>query len=163
MREGSFPEHFITMNNETKPIPVITVGRYAGTPIDQLPNSYLRWLITQDFPADWVECAQKKLEQSDHNDLFLNISRHAIDMFSKRFLSLWISAEAHKGAEGDGLATFMVKAAQEAWEKGTDISKYRHKDDGIVKLRGGIKWVFNVNPKYPDYKDVITVMDGLEQ
>lgn len=143
--------------------PVITVGRYAGTPIDQLPNSYLRWMITQDFPKAWLECAKKKLEQSDYNDLYLHVSRHAIDMFSKRFLFYWMKRENDKGDDGDGLATFIAKCAQKAWEEGTDVSKRRHQDDGIVKEWDGIKWVFHVNPNYPDYKDVITVMAGDSQ
>ena len=152
------------MNNiETKSVPIITVGRYAGVSIDKLPNSYLRWMISQDFQKDWLEAAKKKLEESDYNDLYLHISRHAIDMFSKRFLGHWIQSEAPNGEEGDGLATFMAKLAQDAWDKGTDISKHRHQNDGIIKELGGIKWVFNVSPHYPDYKDVITVMDTVVQ
>lgn len=146
----------------TKP-PIINVGRYAGTPIDKLPNSYLRWMIGQDFPKDWLECARKKLEESDYNDVFLNISRHALDMFSKRFLGRWIESEGKKGEEGIGIASFMVTLAEEAWQYGEDRSKHRHQDDGIVKEFNGIKWVFSVNSQYPDYKDVITVMESNEQ
>lgn len=142
--------------------PVINVGRYAGTPIDKLPNSYLRWMLTQDFPKLWLDCAREKLAQSDYSDLYLHVSRHAIDMFSKRFFSHWI-VEARKGEEGKGLGTFVAEFAAEAWEKGEDVSKRRHKDDGTVKLWKGIKWVFGVNPNFPDYKDLITVMDGEEQ
>lgn len=145
------------MSHERKPIPVINVGRYAGTPIDQLPNSYLRWMLTQDFPKLWLDCAKDKLSQSVYNDLYMHVSRHAIDMFSKRFLHVWLP-EARKGDDGKGLATFMALMAQEAWESGADVSKRRHSDDGIVKEWNGIKWVFNVNERYPDYKDVITVM-----
>lgn len=136
----------------------MVVGRYAGKPIDQLPNSYLRWMITQDFPKDWLECARRKLEESDYNDLYLHVSRHAIDMYSLRFLSVWQSE-----APEMGLGTFIAKRAEEAWTSGTDVSKHRHQDDGIVKEWRGIKWVFGVNPNYPDYKDVITVMDGIDQ
>ncbi|KKK92168.1 hypothetical protein LCGC14_2705630 [marine sediment metagenome] len=142
--------------------PIIIVGRYAGTPIDKLPNSYLRWMITQDFPKDWLEAARKKLKESDYNDLHLNVSRHAIDMFSKRFIDRWLNSESSR-SDGDGLATYMAKLAEKAWEKGKDVSKKRHKDDGIVKEYLGIKWVFGVNPNYPDYKDVITVMPSLSR
>lgn len=141
---------------ESKP-PVITVGRYSGTPIDKLPNSYLRWMITQDFSKAWLDAARKKLVESDYNDLYLSVSRHAIDMFSKRFINEWVKSEGQK-EDGKGLATYMAIQAEKAWEKGTDVSKKRHKDDGIVKDYMGIKWVFGVNPNYPDYRDVITVM-----
>lgn len=142
------------------PIPKMEVGRYAGNPIDQLPNSYLRWIIGQDFPKPILDAAKTKLSQSDYNDLYLHVSRHAIDMFSKRFLFKWLQSENDKGDAGDGLATFITKRAQEAWERGEDVSKHRHQDDGVVKALGGIQWVFGVNPNFPDYRDVITVMEG---
>ena len=149
--------------NEDKPIPIITVGKYAGTKIDALPNSYLRWMMTQDFPKEWLDCAKEKLEKSSYNNLDINVSRHTIDMFSKRFLSVWLQSESDKGEDADGLATFIAKLSQEAWEKGEDVSKYRHKDDGTVKLYKDIQWVFDVNPNYPDYCAVITVMPSIDK
>ena len=146
-----------------QPIPKINVGRYAGTPIDQLPNSYLRWMLTQNFPADWLQCAKKKLEQSDYNDIHLNISRHAIDMFSKRFLFQWIQSENDKGDDGDGLGTYIAKRAEEAWDQGIDISKHRHQDDGIIKEYKGIKWIFNVSSTFPDFRDVITIIPMIDE
>src|SRR3990167_7984305 len=138
--------------------PTMEVGRYAGKKISTLPNSYLRWIIGQDFPKEILEAAKEKLSQSDYNDLYLHVSRHALDMFSKRFLFKWLQNENDKGDAGDGLASYVAKRAQEAWERGEDISLHRHQDDGVVKLWGGVKWVFGVNPNFPDYRDVITVM-----
>lgn len=140
-------------------IPIMTVGRYAGTPIDRLPNSYLRWLITQDFPKLWKDIAHQKLSESTYNDLHINVTRHALDMFSKRMLHLWL-AEVRKNKDAPGIATFVAEMAQVAWQLGDDISKRRHQDDGTIKLYQGIKWVFNVHPDYPEYKDVITIIDG---
>lgn len=143
--------------------PIMTVGRYAGTQIDKLPNSYLRWMITQDFPKEFLECARRKLEESEYNNLHLNVSRHAIDAFSKRFLDIWLNSESKKGNDGIGLASFVAMLAQEAWDNGTNVSKHRHQDDGITKEWKGIKWVFGVNPAYPEYQDVITVMHATDQ
>ena len=143
--------------------PIIRVGRYAGKRIDQLPNSYLRWLITQKFPKDILEAAERKLKASDYNDLYLSVSRHAIDMYSKRFLFRWIKKENIRGEEGDGIATHIAKEAEIAWEKGLDISKNRHQDDGIIKVFDGVQWVFKVIPDFPDYKDVVTVMEVIDQ
>jgi len=140
------------------PMPKMSIGRYTGIDIDKLPNSYLRWLIGQDFSKEILEAAKLKLSQSAYNDLYLHVSRHALDMFSKRFLFKWLQSENDKGDAGDGLASYVAKRAQEAWEKGEDISKRRHQDDGVVKAWGGIQWVFGVNPNFPDYRDVITVM-----
>lgn len=148
--------------SERKRAPIIMVGRFAGTPIDQLPNSYLRWMMTQSFPKDWLDCARNKLKQSEYNDLFLNVSRHAIDMFSKRFMHLWNHHIRELGDEGHGLATFIAKLAQVAWDEGIDVSKRRHQKDGVVRELDGIKWVFGVNPDFPEYRDVITVIPGEE-
>lgn len=145
--------------SNNKPIPIIPVGRYAGTPVDQLPNSYLRWIVTQHFSKDILECALRKLEDSEYGNIFINVSRHAIDMFSKRFLFVWAKSEADKGEDAVGLATFVATLAQAAWDKGVDTSKHRYQYDGVVKELDGIKWVFGVNPNYPEYHDVITVME----
>lgn len=147
--------------NKLDGIPKILVGKYRGTPIDQLPNSYLRWMITQDFPEDWLRIARKKLEASPYSNINLNVTRHAIDQFSLRFLEKWqVSNTALRmaGQKEVGLGTYMALEAELAWKDGEDVSKKRHDRDGIVKEFDGIKWVFNLNPKYPEYKDVITVM-----
>lgn len=146
------------MSNEN-PIPMMQVGRYAGTQVDKLPNSYLRWMIGQGFSPEILAAAKKKLEQSEFNDLHMNVTRHAIDMFSKRFIEVWIQGKH----EDVGLATFIALYAQRAWEHGIDMSKHRHKDDGIIKEYEHILWVFNVNEAFPDYKDLITVMPSGEQ
>ena len=138
----------------------MVVGRYAGVQVYRLPNSYLRWLITQDFPKDILETARRKLKDSDYNDLYLHVSRHAIDMFSKRFLDLWLSSGDH---ETIGLGSFIAILAQEAWEKGADLSKHRHQNDGVVKEWRGIQWVFGCNVNFPDYKDLITCMGSEKQ
>lgn len=146
------------MGEQYPKIPVINVGRYAGTPIDQLPTSYLRWMLGQDFPAEWLEIAKKKVEQSPFSNEPLTVSRHAIDRFSMRFLTMW---QAHLGMalpKHDGIATFLVKLGEEAWEKGRDVSKNRHQDDGIVKEWRGIKFVFNQSERFPEYRELITVM-----
>ena len=136
------------------------VGKYAGIPVDQIPNSYLRWMITQRFPKEILLAVETKLKKSDFDNTFIQTSRHAIDMYSKRFLFRWLKKENIRGEEGEGIATHLAKAAQEAWEKGTDVSKNRHVDDGTVKLYDGVLWVFKVNLDFPDYKDLVTVMES---
>lgn len=164
----------------------MVVGRYAGKRVDQLPNSYLRWVIMQDFPVDIVEAAKRKLAQSDYNDEYITVSRHAIDMYSKRFLDRWWKPmlvigidvgvedlQAGKVIESDnlvvkdkprgdmvGLATHIALEAKEAWEQGKDASKHRHAKDGIIRVYEGIQWVFAVSPHFPDYKEVITLMEA---
>lgn len=150
-------QHFLKPEETARGVPIINVGRYAGTPIEQLPNSYLRWMVGQDFPEEWVELALKKLAASSYDDSYLSLSRHAIDMYSKRFLYRWLPGEARR-KDGDGIATFLVKQAERAWNEGLDVSKHRHQDDGIVKALDGVLYVFHVSEKFPDYKELITVM-----
>lgn len=146
------------MGGYRKGIPKINVGRYAGTPIDQLPNSYLRWMLGQDFPKEWLEVAKRKLDASPYSDEYLTVSRHAYDQFSLRFLDMFVAYLHTPQVKHDGIGTFLVKQAQEAWDNGQDVSKRRHRDDGTVKLLRGIKWVFGTNAAFPDYKELITVM-----
>jgi len=145
------------MKNTNKKNPIMEVGRYAGKPVDSLPNSYLRWVIMQDFEPEILEAAKRKLEQSQYDNTYLNISRHAVDMFSVRFLSKWLGSEAYAETK-IGLNSFITKLAERAWELGEDVSKNRHQDDGIVKEYEGIRFVFAVSEMFPDYKDVITIM-----
>lgn len=138
-----------------KGVPKINVGRYAGTPIDQLPNSYLRWMLTQKFPREWLEVAKRKLASSPYSNEYLSISRHAYDQFSIRFIQRWQNDPDSKTV---GFGTFIAKQAEMAWRDGADRSKRRHQDDGIVKEWDGVRWVFGVSPTFPDYRDLITVM-----
>lgn len=142
------------MGSFRKDVPKINVGRYAGTPIDQLPNSYLRWMLTQDFPKAWLDIARRKLSESPYSNDYLNVSRHAYDQFSLRFLDRFMGRETRDM----GIGTFIARVALEAWEHGEDVSKRRHKDDGVVRSHNGIKFVFAVSPAFPDYKELITVM-----
>lgn len=146
------------MENQGKPIPRINVGKYAGTPIDQLPVSYCRWMLGQDFPLEWLQIAKAKVEASPMHSEPLTVSRHALDRFSLRFLKTWTTYKYTQKGEYDGIATFLVKQATEAWEKGEDVSKNRHQDDGIVKRYKGIKYVFNQSETFPEYRELITVM-----
>ncbi len=135
-----------------KNIPKINVGRYAGTPVDQLPYSYLRWLIGQKFSKEIMDIAKEKLKESSYSNEYISISRHTYDQFSLRFIKKW----EERADKTMGLGTFIVKEAEWVWEQGVDISKNRHQDDGILKELDGIVWVFNVSSQFPDYKDVIT-------
>ena len=147
------------MDNQNEKIK-INVGKYAGIEIEKLPNSYLRWMLTQDFPKEWLNIAKEKLKHSEFSDEHVNVSRHALDMYSKRFLKRWIDNTNSKDPQG--FATFVAREARKAWLEGKDISKQRHQDDGVIKEMEGVMWVFGVNPNYPDYCSVITVMSAAD-
>ena len=135
------------------------VGKYAGKPIDQLPISYLRWMLMQDFPKELLDAAKRKVDASHYSNEYVSVSRHAVDMFSLRFLDRWtrFNAPLHSTKQL-GIGTYIARLAQAAWDEGKDVSKHRHQDDGIVKELDGIKFVFATSEHFPDYKDVVTVM-----
>jgi len=54
-----------------------------------------------------------------------------------------------------GFATFVADQAQIAFMLGEDMSKERHKEDGIIKSYNGISWVFSNNNDNPE-KEVIS-------
>lgn len=139
-------------------MPVMKVGKFKGVRVDQLPMSYLRWLITQDFPPEIVEIAKKKIDGSDYYNDPISVTRHAIDTYSKRFINRWLETLKVMKDDTPGLATFIAMAAKEAWEHGSDTTLKRFTGEGIRRDFKGIRWVFNTNPRYPELKDVITVM-----
>lgn len=137
-------------------IPVMHVGKYAGVKVDQLPNSYLRWMLLQDFPKEYLECAKRKLDQSQFDNSPIHISRHALDMFSLRFLATWTMRPEIENEVG--IATFVARLAQEAWDLGKVTTQRRHQDDGPRRDYKGLRFVYKVSSTFPEYKEVLTVM-----
>ena len=146
------------MEQQSKKIPTIDVGIHAGIPIDKLPLSYLRWMLTQHFPKEWMEIAKKKVDASTLYQAKTIISMHAIDRFSLRFLKLWTEHRFARNVPQHGIASFIAIIAEEAWENGEDVSKKRYQKDGTIKLYEGIKFVFALNTEYEEYRELVTVM-----
>lgn len=135
-------------------VPKMTFGKYLGVALDKLPNSYLRWLITSQakLPKEWIRIINEKLKSSEYEKTQLTISRHAIDMYSVRFLDRWVDRSI-------GLATHIVREADQAWLEGVNRSKKRHQDDSIIKEFDGIKFVFKTGENCIDYRELITIME----
>lgn len=109
--------------------------------------SYLRWILTQKFPSEYIEYAKEKTSKNKSDNLSIEITRHATDSFSLRFIDKWDKSV--------GLGSFLAQMAHIAFEKGTDVSKSRHQDENIIKEYDGIKWVFN---KDVEQRVLVTVM-----
>lgn len=116
-------------------IPILQFGKYKGKRIDQVPMSYLRWMLGQKFDKELMEYAKKKVETNKTVKDNLDVTRHAIDKFSLNFIDTWDRKM--------GLGSYVTMKALEANEKGKDISKHRHADDQRIMEWEGIKYVFN--------------------
>ncbi len=128
------------------------VGKYKGIPVDQLPVSYCRWILGQDFPEEILNIAKKKVKESNTSQYEIDVTRHAIDKFSIRFLDIW---KKERRGKNDGIASFLARRALEAYQQGEDVSKERHKDELLLKKHRDIIYAFN---KKSDIKILITVM-----
>ena len=102
-----------------------------------------------------MEIARKKVEATNTGySSKTHVTRHALDMFSLRFLHFWIDQRRENPQLG--FASFVVKMADEAWVHGVKHRQPRHKDDGITKEYKDIVWVFVQSAEFPEYLEVIT-------
>ena len=137
------------MQNE---IPALKVGKYKGIPVDQLPMSYLKWILSKDFPEEIKKYARNKVTSNNTVTLQMEVTRHAYDKFSLLFLSTYFDRKDRT----EGIGSYLARMATEAHAQGKDVSKHRHEDDELVKEYKGVKYVFN---RKGEQKILITVMN----
>ena len=95
-----------------------------------------------------MEAARLKLKVLERTtDVDIQITGHAFDQFSLRFIDVWDKTV--------GISTFLRELAQKALEKGEDISTRKNKTDRVIYYQG-IKFVFN---RDEDSRVLITVME----
>ena len=131
-------------------IPVMKFGKYAGVRVDQLPEKYCRWIMTQDFPEEITKWAREKMKSNTTDFCEFDVTRHALDSYSLRFMNNYFERKDRSV----GFATFVAREANIAFEKGKNVSKHRHQDEEIIKEYNGMKFVFN---KKGEVKTLITV------
>lgn len=143
----------IEMNRNS---PIFAFGKYKGVKVSQVPMSYLRWILGQTkFPAEFKEYAKYKIDKNKTTNADIDVTRHAYDSFSLRYLRLWQNSNIGMLGKQVGMGSFLAEMSQRAWEEGKDVSKDRHQDEELIKLYQGVKFVFN---KDPSYRVLITVM-----
>lgn len=121
--------------------PILKVGKYSGVPIDQVPMSYLRWMITQDFDKELVAWAKKKVGDSvKTSGAQVDVTRHAYDKYSLYFIDKWI----HRRDSTLGFGSFLANEAHFALKLGKDTSRpKRFAKDTHEVYYNGVKWVFS--------------------
>lgn len=137
-------------------IPIMQKGKYRGIPVDKLPNSYLKWMLSSgfDFPEEQLRYARKKVNSNVTSSIDLNVTRHALDKFSLKYMHLWKPVKLGNGVY-EGFASYVARVAYEALESGEDVSKHRRDDDETRKKYENIIYVFNSKG---EYRTLITVL-----
>ena len=141
----------------TKPLPVSThgveidYGKHKGTKFTRLPIGYLKWMIRDRAPLH--ELARAELDRRGTNTPAIEVSGHAIDRFSERFLWKWIEHREDTG-EKIGLWSYLNNLAAEAWRHAHVDPSVEEKDDGFKFRHADIQWVFATQGEWPVVKSV---------
>lgn len=135
-------------------IPTMRVGKYRGIRMDKLPNSYLRWVLAHPFDEEYLAYARKKVATNPTVAWNINVTRHAVDSFSLRFIDTWRTPRKVMGMQ-EGLGSYIARMAVEALKYGKDVTKHRRNDDEPVLLYKEIHFVFN--DKKSEMRTLITV------
>lgn len=119
----------------------VDFGRHKGELYTRLPVSYLNWMVNSDHSRK--EIAQAELKRRGTTMPTLELSGHAIDRFSQRFLERWNILKEND----EGLNSWLLKRAAEA---------YSLLEEGETKVTYmDIKWVFDLGTCYPTLKTVM--------
>jgi hypothetical protein len=85
-------------------------GKYSGELWTRIPLSYLRWCVNENVHAEY---AKAELERRGSSQMpKIELSNHAIDRASQRFIDRWIQETEKK----IGLHTWLHDLALEAYE-----------------------------------------------
>lgn len=119
----------------------VDFGKHEGELYTRLPVGYLTWMVNANHSRK--EYAQAELDRRGTTMPEIQISGHAIDRFSLRYMDkFW-----ERRNENEGLHSFMHRMALEAHEKG--------KQDGDRYFYYGIKFVFAEGSEFPTLKTVL--------
>lgn len=132
---------------------VLDFGRHKGERLTRVPVSYLKWMVRDR--TSMHDYARAELERRGTSTPAIEVSGHAIDRFSQRFLWKW--TEYRTDTEKDiGLWSFLNQLAQEAWRhKHTNVSDNDEGQPEIKCTYEGINWVFAVQGEWPVVKSVM--------
>lgn len=117
-------------------------GKCKGAPITHVPVSYLRWMVGS-YHCDAKQAAQE-LHRRGTVIPEIEISYHAIDRFSQRFLQRWFD---HRKS-GEGIYAYIHRIAKFAWGR---IKDYPDKDK--IKIKG-MTFIFERETKWPILKTI---------
>jgi len=129
---------------------VIDYGRHRGERFTRLPISYLKWMVRESAPQH--EYAKSELTRRGTSTPAIEVSGHAIDRFSQRFLGIW-QQHCEMTGETVGLWSYLNRLAGEAWHYLQTDPEVDAEGDRVVFI--GITWVFATNGQWPVVKSVM--------
>lgn len=129
---------------------VIQFGKYKGEILTRLPQGYLRFIVMEKIrgpihlpPLNLIAAAE--LERRGARSDFIEITGHAIDRFSFKYLDRWDRKV--------GLYTFIEQQCERAIKKNR-LSKVQ-KNGSKVYRHLGISWVIKSDLAIPVLKTVL--------
>lgn len=129
------------MNIETAGL-ICGFGRHKGTLYTRLPISYLKWMVQVNH--DRKDIAEAELDRRGTTTPTLEISFHAIDRASTRKLKIWEKTRKN----GEGIASWLIRVAEEAYEKKSLNKRRQYKYMGM-------RFVFSEGGEWPT---LVTIM-----
>jgi len=139
----------------------INFGKYDGESLMRVPVSYLKWAVTNGVDRmlrtptgaqPFHELAKAELTRRGERTDSVEISAHAIDRVSTRFLEDYIKTKREVSpGKWEGLYSWIERHAAKAAEKSIQAS-------GIVRINHvGICWVFDFSMALPVLKTVVHI------
>ncbi len=127
-------------------------GRHKGQLITRVPVGYLKWMVREHHDPDGFAAAE--LARRGTELPAIEVSGHAIDRFTQRYLYLWTEHVADTG-EDVGLWTYLNRRATAAWAAMLADVNTRKEEPEIKVTHEGERWVFANQGEWPV---VMTVM-----
>lgn len=126
---------------------VCTFGKFEGQLLTRIPVGYLQWAINTnvDTILDTVEgkfpfheLAKAEIERRGERIKDMDISAHAIDRFSLKYLKVW----RDNRKPDEGLMSFMQRMGLEAWQNRWTLPHDKQEDNHWKVFHIGIEWCF---------------------
>ena len=115
-------------------------GRFVGQPITRVNVNYLFWMVNDGFLSEYAE---KELNRRGTKLPTCEVSPHAINRLSLKFLGIWKRTRY----EEEGLHAWAMRMVKQAIEYGTLLTEERYLYINIV-------WVIKYFDKWPVLKTV---------
>lgn len=122
----------------------VSFGRHQGELYTRIPVSYLLWMINVEHT--YAHIAHAEIKRRGTVLPSVEVSHHAIDRFSQKFLKKWLEANSDKG-----IAAYLHELAEKVWfEYAAD--RANHSSETIYFE--GINFVFEIEGRWPVLKTV---------